>query len=889
MSRGALALLAVLSGLLLSASAHAQYIYLDTNNDGVHTDADVVPASGEVVADVWLVTNETRDGRPVACDLGNGPLDLSSYVVNLRASSGTVVWGAFTNLMSGFQPLAVGRDSVDFEAGAFDVVFRAAGRYRLASIQFTVASGAPRIDFVPESRYLVGPTSFGSHCGGLEYDNTQKLGLDWFDADGLDPASPNRAPVLEPVDDLVLDENTIALRHIAANDPDGDDLALTFQGLPPYSHLSVAPATAGHIEADVTFAPTYSSWTGYPSSPVSVEVRDGIHVRQISFRVALRNVNRSPVIAPVTDVTMDVGSSTQVRIFAFDPDGDDGPPALALVEGPNFATFANGIVSLRPGLDAGRYSVRITASDRFSAQTTLSFQVTVTDSGLHTPPVFEPIGDMWVSEGEAQHLLVQARASDGDTVSVRLLQAPAYVFFRPTDQPGLGLADIWLTPGVHGAGVDTVRLEAFTGLYRTTAEFHVHVQNTPFPPTLEAAIGCVEPGGRGVASFVVYAPELDSVRVTCSGLPPWARVSRSDVGVPFGNYSNPGILLLSMAPAPEERPSSAEITVYLSQGTPSEMSWPATLVVSDYDQCISPVEWLGDPPIPVAGVASSAVAGAAVPLQALSTPGVSDSTYRWTFGDGHAALGAYVSHVYAEGGTYRAIVRASNHPLSRDSVDVVVASAYPARAFQAEGASGIRVTHDNDLCLELEPSSGGYRFETFDLATVWLWADRGSGADSIPAASTEWILDESGNRIGIHACFARAVLGPWFLGVRGDVTLQGRLQGRLADGARVRAPVSLELVGHAWDPRTVVMRPNPLHPSGTLSFENPSRGRVSVRIYDAAGRLVRTLHDGVLGVGPIDVPFNGRGSRGEVLRSGVYFYRIESAGRVRSGRLAIVR
>jgi hypothetical protein len=101
--------------------------------------------------------------------------------------------------------------------------------------------------------------------------------------------------------------------------------------------------------------------------------------------------------------------------------------------------------------------------------------------------------------------------------------------------------------------------------------------------------------------------------------------------------------------------------------------------------------------------------------------------------------------------------------------------------------------------------------------------------------------------------------------------------------------LSLELVGHAWDPRTVVMRPNPLHPSGTLSFENPSRGRVSVRIYDAAGRLVRTLHDGVLEVGPIDVPFDGRGSRGEVLRSGVYFYRIESAGRVRSGRLAIVR
>jgi hypothetical protein len=344
-----------------------------------------------------------------------------------------------------------------------------------------------------------------------------------------------------------------------------------------------------------------------------------------------------------------------------------------------------------------------------------------------------------------------------------------------------------------------------------------------------------------------------------------------------------------MTPGPEERPTSAPITVYLNEGTPTEMSWPASLVVSDYDQCITADEWFGDPPIPVAGGPSSAVAGEAVPLHALATPGVSNSTYRWTFGDGHAALGTFVSHVYAEGGTYRAIVRTSNHPLSRDSIDVVVAGGYPARAFQTEDSSGIRATHDSDLCLEVEPENGGYPFDSFDLSTLWLWASRGSGTDSIPAASAEWTLDASGHRIGIHACFSRADLGRWFLGVRENVTLEGRVQGRLSDGARVRAPVALELVGHAWDPRRVVMRPNPLNPTGTLSFENQSRGRVVVRVYDAAGRLVRTLCDRVLEIGPVDLPFNGKGSRGEVLRSGVYFYRIESAGRVRTGRVAIVR
>ncbi|MEK7314769.1 MAG: hypothetical protein AAB011_01185, partial [Candidatus Eisenbacteria bacterium] len=51
----ALVFVAVLAG---STAVHptptaAQYMYLDANGDGLHTDADVVPVSGTVTFDVW--------------------------------------------------------------------------------------------------------------------------------------------------------------------------------------------------------------------------------------------------------------------------------------------------------------------------------------------------------------------------------------------------------------------------------------------------------------------------------------------------------------------------------------------------------------------------------------------------------------------------------------------------------------------------------------------------------------------------------------------------------------------------------------------------------------------------------------------------------------------
>ncbi|RPJ49373.1 MAG: T9SS C-terminal target domain-containing protein, partial [Candidatus Latescibacterota bacterium] len=83
--------------------------------------------------------------------------------------------------------------------------------------------------------------------------------------------------------------------------------------------------------------------------------------------------------------------------------------------------------------------------------------------------------------------------------------------------------------------------------------------------------------------------------------------------------------------------------------------------------------------------------------------------------------------------------------------------------------------------------------------------------------------------------------------------------------------------------------PNPFGPQTTIRFAVASSGRVTLALYDLAGRRVRILEDRVLGAGLHQSEWNGRDDAGRDVSSGVYFYRLEEGNRVRSGRLVLAR
>ncbi len=73
-------------------------------------------------------------------------------------------------------------------------------------------------------------------------------------------------------------------------------------------------------------------------------------------------------------------------------------------------------------------------------------------------------------------------------------------------------------------------------------------------------------------------------------------------------------------------------------------------------------------------------------------------------------------------------------------------------------------------------------------------------------------------------------------------------------------------------------RPNPSLGSTSIAYSLATAGPVSIRIYDASGRRVRTLVHGDSPAGPGVVVWDGRDERGARLGGGVYFYRMESQG-----------
>jgi len=83
--------------------------------------------------------------------------------------------------------------------------------------------------------------------------------------------------------------------------------------------------------------------------------------------------------------------------------------------------------------------------------------------------------------------------------------------------------------------------------------------------------------------------------------------------------------------------------------------------------------------------------------------------------------------------------------------------------------------------------------------------------------------------------------------------------------------------------------PNPFGPSTTVAFDLPAPGRVSLKVYDVAGRLVRTLAEATMPAGRNVVTWDGKDDSGERVAAGVYFCRLEAGDRTETRRMVLVK
>lgn len=112
----------------------------------------------------------------------------------------------------------------------------------------------------------------------------------------------------------------------------------------------------------------------------------------------------------------------------------------------------------------------------------------------------------------------------------------------------------------------------------------------------------------------------------------------------------------------------------------------------------------------------------------------------------------------------------------------------------------------------------------------------------------------------------------------------------------VHLPVIL-VVGQSVDvaeqapPRTGRLSnyPNPFNPSTTVRFELAKAAPVRLDLFDARGRLVKSLARGDRAAGRHEVAWDGRDAAGRACAAGVYLARLEAAGQITTARLLLVR
>jgi len=83
--------------------------------------------------------------------------------------------------------------------------------------------------------------------------------------------------------------------------------------------------------------------------------------------------------------------------------------------------------------------------------------------------------------------------------------------------------------------------------------------------------------------------------------------------------------------------------------------------------------------------------------------------------------------------------------------------------------------------------------------------------------------------------------------------------------------------------------PNPLRSRATIAWALPAAGRVSVKVYDASGRVVRDLVGEYMNAGQYSVTWDGRAADGRRIANGVYFCKLTTADGSRQQKVVIAK
>ena len=284
------------------------------------------------------------------------------------------------------------------------------------------------IDYAVTSDGASGRVTFENGIWQTTFDDAGVYNVTVTAADGvavvtktfvLTVTNVDRAPEFLELSDVIIFENESLTQVLEAQDPDGDIVTFTVEGL--------EGATVSNRTDALTWSPTYDTvsipdnfltrllrrlrldkyiYSEERTDDVTVTACGAEACSSQDFALTVNNVNRLPVIDPLETIFVQEGDTVIVYPNATDLDGDYVSLTIGEPLGNEWET----------GFDsAGDYTIPVTAWD---GKNSAERNIRVIVGNVNRAPSFDVVSDQSAVEGEEISFTVDAVDPDGDNLTL---------------------------------------------------------------------------------------------------------------------------------------------------------------------------------------------------------------------------------------------------------------------------------------------------------------------------------------------------------------------------------------------------------------------------------------------------------------------------------------
>ncbi len=365
----------------------------------------------------------------------------------------------------------------------------------------------------------------------------------------------NSAPVLASIETQEIEEGALLSVAASASDPDIPAQTLT------YSLGAGAPvgAAINPVTGVFTWAPTEAQ--GPSTNLVAIRVTDnGLPSLSATqhFTIIVHEVNSAPLLAPISNKTVNEGALLRFSVLATDADLPRQTLTYSLDAGAPTGASINpttGVFSWTPTEAQGPSTTTITlrVTDNGSPALTAFQSFTIRVNAVNSAPVLAPIGNKTVNEGSL--LIFTAPASDADIPAQNLSYSlAAGAPSGASIDPFTGVFT-WTPAEIQGPSTNLITIRVTDdGVPALSASqtFTIIVNEVNTAPVL-SPVGNKTIHEGALLTFKVSATDAD--------LPAQILTYSLGVGAPAGASINPTTGVFTWTPAETQGPSATRVEI----------------------------------------------------------------------------------------------------------------------------------------------------------------------------------------------------------------------------------------------------------------------------------------------------------------------------------------